>query len=97
MKIRITWNYGGKEVFIVGTFTNWEYMIKMHKKLINQVPVFEISMYVKEGIYHYYFVVDGKVRFSPDQPSAIHDNQKIVNYVEIDSYMIQKAEESRGT
>jgi len=59
MKIKITWNYGGKEVFIIGSFTNWDYMIKMHKCLIGGTYIHEISMYVKAGSYYYYFVVDG--------------------------------------
>jgi hypothetical protein len=105
--VRITWTYGGKEVFIVGSFTNWDYMIKMNKNIIGVTPVFEISMvrlfwdynfafqYVKEGSYYYYFVVDGKVRFAPDQPSTIDKKQKIVNFIEIDRYMIERAESAR--
>lgn len=42
--VRITWNYGGKEVFIIGSFTNWEYMVKMNKRLVGNMPIFEISM-----------------------------------------------------
>lgn len=42
--VRITWNYGGKEVYIIGSFTNWEYMVKMNKRLVGNVPLFEISM-----------------------------------------------------
>jgi len=53
-------------------------------------------MYVKEGIYYYHFVVDGKIRFAPDQPSTIDKKQKIVNFMEIDKYMIEKAVEARG-
>ena len=45
--VRITWNYGGSEVYIMGSFTNWDYMIKMHKKVIGVVPLFEISMVIK--------------------------------------------------
>ena len=86
--VRITWNYGGNEVYIIGSFTNWDYMIKMHKNVIGVTPVFEISMYMREGMYYYYFIVDGKVRFAPDQPSTIHKSQKIVNFMEIDRYMI---------
>eukprot|EP00347_Sterkiella_histriomuscorum_P000386 403376061 len=95
MKIRITWNYGGKEVYIIGSFTSWEYIIKMHKNQLGITPVFEISMYVKEGQYYYYFIVDGKVRFAPDQPSTVDRNQRIVNYMEIDKYMIARAENER--
>jgi hypothetical protein len=46
-------------------------------------------------MYYYHFVVDGKVRFAPDQPSSIDKSSKIVNYLEIDQYMIEKAEEAR--
>jgi hypothetical protein len=46
---------------------------------------------VKEGQYFYYFVVDGKIRFAPDQPSTIGKNNRIVNYIEIDKYMIERA------
>jgi hypothetical protein len=72
MKIRLSWNYGGKEVYIIGSFTNWDYMIKLHKTKVGGTPIFDISMYVKAGMYYYYFVVDGKIRFAPDQPSTIH-------------------------
>lgn len=105
--VRITWNYGGKEVFIIGSFTNWDYMIKLHEVVIGQTPVFEISMvrykylesiifqYVKAGLYYYYFLVDGQIRFAPDQPSNIGKQQQIVNFINIDNYMIAKAEEAR--
>jgi Glycogen recognition site of AMP-activated protein kinase len=49
---------------------------------------------VKEGQYYYYFVVDGKIRFSPEQPTATKMD-RIVNFIEIDKYMILKAEEAR--
>lgn len=42
--VRITWNYGGKEVYIIGSFTSWEYIIKMHKNTIGIQQIFEISM-----------------------------------------------------
>lgn len=42
--VKFTWNYGGNEVYIIGSFTNWDYMIKLHKTHIGLTPVFEISM-----------------------------------------------------
>lgn len=42
--VRITWVYGGKEVFLIGSFTNWDYMLKMHKNATEANPLFEISM-----------------------------------------------------
>ena len=35
------------------------------------------------------------MRFAPDQPSTIDKNQRIVNFITIDAYMIQKAESAR--
>jgi hypothetical protein len=35
-------------------------------------------------------MVDGQVRFAPDQPSSVNKNQQIVNFIDIDSYMINK-------
>jgi len=42
--VRISWIYGGKQVYIIGSFTNWDYMIKLHKNVVNHTPIFEISM-----------------------------------------------------
>jgi hypothetical protein len=46
---------------------------------------------MKEGIYHYFFLVDGKIRFSPDQPTTLDKAGNIVNYFEVDKYMIESA------
>jgi len=47
-----------------------------------------------EGVYFYYFLVDGQIRFAPDQPSSVDERtQRIVNFIDIDLYMIKKAEE----
>lgn len=54
-----------------------------------------LYQYLKEGLYYYHFVVDGVVRFAPEQPSSIERDDKIVNYIDIDKYMIQKAEAER--
>ena len=45
--------------------------------------VFNVTLHLKEGLYFYYYVVDGKVRFAPDQPSTIDYQGRIVNYIEI--------------
>ena len=37
--------------------------------------------------------MDGKIRFAPDQPSTIHGKHKIVNYLDIDKSIINRAEE----
>ena len=61
--VRITWNYGGREVYIIGSFTNWEYMVKMSKRMIGELPVFEISMvrfmklHIKDILTHTFTIV----------------------------------------
>lgn len=74
VKVHIQWNYGGEEVYLKGSFTNWDYMIKLNKTLskTEDPALFEMSLYMAEGIYYYHFVVDGKQRFAPDQPSTIY-------------------------
>lgn len=66
---------------------------KIH--LIRKLIINLFFQYVKEGIYYYYFIVDGKIRFAPDQPSCQEKRQKIVNFTSIDSYMLEKADEER--
>ncbi|CDW79565.1 UNKNOWN [Stylonychia lemnae] len=39
--------------------------------------------------------LDGKVRFAPDQPSTVDKNDRIINLIQIDKYMIQRAEQER--
>ena len=31
-------------MYIIGSFTNWDYMIKLHKVVMGGTPIFEISM-----------------------------------------------------
>jgi len=42
--VRISWNYGGKEVYIIGNFTRWSYMVKMQKRMLDDLPIFDFSM-----------------------------------------------------
>ena len=46
---------------------------------------------MKEGIYFYYFIVDGKIRFAPDQPTCEDKAGNIVNYFEVEKCMIEMA------
>jgi len=50
--VKITWNYGGRDVYIIGSFTNWDYMIKMQKNVVGVTPIFEISMVTYSYLIH---------------------------------------------
>jgi hypothetical protein len=56
---------GAKEVYIVGDFNNWNATVE---KMEQSGNLFEISLYLVEGNYHYKFVVDGDWIVDPDNP-----------------------------
>ena len=57
------WEHGGKNVYISGTFNNWEKQLPMHKSGND----FSIILNLKKGIYAYKYIVDDEWRFSNDQ------------------------------
>lgn len=42
--VKIDWTYGGEEVYITGSFTNWDYMIKMTPLNEDGNKIHQISM-----------------------------------------------------
>nr|XP_029124224.1 SNF1-related protein kinase regulatory subunit beta-2 isoform X8 [Elaeis guineensis] len=65
----ITWNHGGKEVFVEGSWDNW----KTKKPLQKSGKDFTIVKVLPSGFYQYRFIVDGEWRYAPDIP-WMHDD-----------------------
>ncbi|MCX6992693.1 MAG: glycogen-binding domain-containing protein [Kiritimatiellaeota bacterium] len=66
-------NDPGKEVFIAGSFNNWD---QKHDKLTetNQPGIYTITIMVARGRYEYKFVVDNVWYVDPKNPeSAVND------------------------
>lgn len=71
-KIPVVFKYmvkTGREVFLIGTFTNWKDKVPMIKSDGDYVAIVDLP----EGEHQYKFVVDGKWEHDPNQPS-VNDN-----------------------
>ena len=65
------WNEGGNEVFITGSFCEWNKRLKMHR---NKDNIFEVELLLPKGKYEFKFIVDGIWRCSSNY-SQIKDNR----------------------
>ena len=68
------WEHGGRNVYITGTFNNWERQIPMHRSGND----FSYVHNLKRGKHAFKFVVDDEWRFAPDQPT-VAGNDKIIH------------------
>ncbi|CAH2068759.1 unnamed protein product [Thlaspi arvense] len=75
----ITWNYEGKYVAIEGSWDNWKTRDLMQKSGKD----FSILKLLPSGVYHYHFIVDGEVRYSPDLPLENDDFGNIYNVLDL--------------
>ncbi|XP_057427316.1 sucrose nonfermenting 4-like protein [Lotus japonicus] len=64
---RFVWPYGGRTVFLCGSFTRWQAIIPMSR--MDSCPdVFEVLCSLIPGYHQYNFYVDGKWRHDEQQP-----------------------------
>lgn len=61
-----TWEHGGQNVFLTGTFTAWERHIPMHRSGHDFVTIVKLP----RGQHAFKFIVDNDWRFSPEQVRA---------------------------
>jgi len=76
------WNYGGNEVYVTGTFTNWENHVKL-QKAGNE---FSAILALPKGVHRYKFIVDDEWRFSPDDNNSPDENGYINNIIDTSDY-----------
>jgi hypothetical protein len=57
------WDQGGRNVYITGTFNNWERQIPMHRSGNDFTYIHNL----KKGKHAYKFIVDDEWRFASDQ------------------------------
>jgi 5'-AMP-activated protein kinase regulatory beta subunit len=60
------WEHGGRQVFITGTFNNWESQIPMHRSGNDFTYIHNL----KKGKHAFKFIVDDEWRFAPDLPTV---------------------------
>jgi len=62
--ILITWNYGGNDVSVEGSWDNWISRKVLHKSGKDH----SVLLVLPSGVYHYRFIVDGEQKYIPDLP-----------------------------
>eukprot|EP01028_Stygiella_incarcerata_P005224 TRINITY_DN2221_c0_g1_i1.p1 TRINITY_DN2221_c0_g1~~TRINITY_DN2221_c0_g1_i1.p1 ORF type:complete len:263 (-),score=68.01 TRINITY_DN2221_c0_g1_i1:195-983(-) len=73
------WRFGGKKVYIVGTFTNWKEKLPLSPSGNDFVGI----LHLDEGAYQYRYIVDEHWRFDPDQPTAVDESGEVSNFIEV--------------
>ncbi|KAJ4840605.1 SNF1- protein kinase regulatory subunit beta-1 [Turnera subulata] len=81
--IIISWNYGGNEVHLEGSWDNWT----SRKKLQRSGKDHSILLVLPSGIYHYKFIVDGEWRYIPDLPFEADDLGRVCNLLDVNDYV----------
>ncbi|KAJ9100119.1 hypothetical protein QFC20_005531 [Naganishia adeliensis] len=78
----VTWNGGGKEVFVTGTFAEngWRTRLKMNKSTHD----FSILLNLPPGTHRIKFIVDDHWRCSNDLQTATDGDGNLVNWLEVE-------------
>ncbi|KAE8656838.1 SNF1-related protein kinase regulatory subunit beta-1 [Hibiscus syriacus] len=75
----ITWNYGGNDVAVEGSWDNW----RSRKTVQRAGKDHSILLVLPSGIYHYKFIVDGDWRYTPDLPFVSDDMGNVCNLLDV--------------
>ncbi|CAK9165700.1 unnamed protein product [Ilex paraguariensis] len=84
----ITWNYGGNDVAVEGSWDNW----RSRKPLQRSGKDHSILLVLPSGIYHYKFIVDGELRYIPDLPSTANEMGHACNLLDVHDYVPENLE-----
>jgi hypothetical protein len=77
--IKLYWNEGGNEVFITGSFCEWNKRLKMNK---NKNNIFEVELFIPKGKYEFKFIVDGSWRCSSNYKQIKDDRGNNNNFID---------------
>lgn len=72
------WEHGGKNVFIAGTFNNWE-KTPMHRSGND----FSYIQNISKGKHVFKFIVDDSWRCAPDLPSITDSEGRMNNFIDV--------------
>uniref|UniRef100_A0A2N9FGB7 Association with the SNF1 complex (ASC) domain-containing protein n=1 Tax=Fagus sylvatica TaxID=28930 RepID=A0A2N9FGB7_FAGSY len=75
----ITWNYGGNNVNVEGSWDNWT----SRKLLQRSGKDHSVLLVLPSGIYHYKFYVDGEWRYIPDLPFVADEMGHVCNLLDV--------------
>ncbi|XP_058107490.1 SNF1-related protein kinase regulatory subunit beta-1-like [Magnolia sinica] len=84
----ITWNFGGNDVAVEGSWDNWN----SRKKLQRSGKDHSILLVLPSGVYQYKFIVDGDRRYIPDLPCIADEMGCISNLLDVNDYVPENLE-----
>lgn len=79
----LTWNHGGNEVVVEGSWDNWTSRKTLHRSGKDH----SILLVLQSGIYRYKFLVDGEWRYVPDLPSISDESGHVCNVLNVNDYV----------
>lgn len=78
-----TWRYGGTEVLLTGSFSNWRESVVLKPSKSGDVMTYVLSLH--PGTYEYKFIVDNQWRYDAKQPVVKGRNGNINNIIQVDA------------
>ncbi|KAK1277897.1 SNF1-related protein kinase regulatory subunit beta-1 [Acorus gramineus] len=79
----ITWNQGGNDVFVEGSWDDWTTRKVLHRSGKDH----SILLVLPSGIYRYKFIVDGEWRYIPDLPFITDEMGSITQLLDVQDYV----------
>ena len=77
------WDEGGNNIYITGSFCNWEKFLMMEK---NEKGIYTIALMLPPGFYQYKFKVDDNWAYSKKQPKFEDNNGNVNNFIDTTHY-----------
>lgn len=79
---RLEWHGEGEQLFVTGTFCNWEKKIKL-PRIKDGKGGFGATIHLPPGTHHIKYLVDGEMITSPELPTTVDWGNILVNYIEV--------------
>lgn len=76
------WEHGGRQVYVTGTFNDWQRQIPMHRSGNDFTYIHNL----KKGKHAFKFIVDDEWRFAPDQPIVADVEGRINNFIDVSDF-----------
>ena len=90
-----TWEEGGNEVKLIGSFSDWKNSYIMKKDIKDNV--FKTSLSLNNEIYTYKFIVDGEWKYSQKQPIKKDDQGNINNILDLTNFFLNLSSTPKTT
>ena len=90
-----TWEEGGNEVKLIGSFSDWKDSFIMKKDIKDNV--FKTSLSLNNEIYTYKFIVDGEWKYSQKQPIKKDDQGNINNILDLTNFFLNLSSTPKTT